>query len=164
MLSEALTAQAMSGGTAVMTETGTEAWEGFRSRVAAWFGRGNAQRDSAELERLERTAADLAAAEGGQLERLRIRQEASWQARFEAFLEDLPDDERERAGEALRELLDERAGQSQVSAGDGGMAVGGSVHISAQEGSVAAGVIRGVCRSATLRGRIRPGAERTGYA
>ncbi|MGW2672603.1 hypothetical protein ACWC5F_31740 [Streptomyces sp. NPDC001272] len=147
MLSEALTALAMSGGTAVVTAAGTAAWEGFRSRVAAWFGRGNAQRESAELERLERTAAELAAAEGGgQLERLRIRQEASWQARFEAFLEDLPDDERERAGEALRELLNERAAQAQVSAGDGGMAVGGSVHISAQEGSVAAGVIHGGVR------------------
>ncbi|TYC66651.1 hypothetical protein EH183_41300 [Streptomyces sp. CB01881] len=143
MLSEALTALAMSGGTAVMTAAGTEAWEGFRHRVAAWFGRGNTQRESAELERLGRTAAELEAADGGQLERLRIRQEASWQARFEAFLEDLPEDERERAGEALRELLAESAAQAQVSAGDGGMAVGGNVHISAQEGSVAAGVIHG---------------------
>ncbi|MFB7619134.1 hypothetical protein [Kitasatospora sp. NPDC056181] len=143
MLSEALTALAMSGGTAVMTAAGTEAWEGFRRRVAAWFGRGNVQRESAELERLGRTAAELVAADGGQLERLRIRQEASWQARFEAFLEDLPEDERERAGEALRELLAESAVQAQVSAGDGGMAVGGNVHIGAQEGSVAAGVIHG---------------------
>ncbi|WP_030243876.1 hypothetical protein [Streptomyces sp. NRRL S-350] len=143
MLPEVLSALAMSGGTAVMTAAGTEAWEGFRGRVAAWFGRGNAQRESAELERLARTAAELAAAEGGQLERLRIRQEASWQARFEAFLEDLPEGERERAGEALRELLAESAAQAQVSAGDGGMAVGGNVHISAQEGSVAAGVIHG---------------------
>ncbi|MFD0275181.1 hypothetical protein ACFVHB_14940 [Kitasatospora sp. NPDC127111] len=143
MLSEALTALAMSGGTAVMTAAGTEAWQGFRDRVAAWFGRGNARRESAELERLDRTAAELAAAEGGQLERLRIRQEASWQARFEAFLEDLPEDERERAGEALRELLAAGAAQAQVSAGDGGMAVGGDVHISARKGSVAAGVIHG---------------------
>ncbi|MEV8099273.1 hypothetical protein [Kitasatospora sp. NPDC085879] len=138
MLSEAPTALAMSGGTAVMTAAGTEAWEGVRGRVAAWFGRGNTQRESAELERLGRTAAELAAAEGEQLERLRIRQEASWQARFEAFLEDLPEDERERAGAALRELLAASAAKAQVSAGDGGTAVGGNVHISAQEGSVAA--------------------------
>ncbi|MEV6977473.1 hypothetical protein [Kitasatospora sp. NPDC093806] len=148
MLPEALIALAMSGGTAVMTAVGTEAWEGFRGRVAAWFGRGDARREGAELERLGRTAAELAAAEGGQLERVRIRQEASWQARFEAFLEDLPEDERERAGEALRELLAEHAtrARAQVSAGDGGLAAGGDVRISAQEGSVAAGVIHGGVR------------------
>ncbi|MFF2119350.1 hypothetical protein ACFVXH_18695 [Kitasatospora sp. NPDC058184] len=144
MLSEALTALAAAGGTAVMTAAGTEAWEGFRRKVADWFGRGDGGRETVELERLDRTAAELAGAEAGQLERLRIRQEASWQARFEAFLEALPEEERERAGEALRALLEEAAARgSQVSAGAGGLAVGGNVQVSANRGSVAAGVIHG---------------------
>jgi hypothetical protein len=144
MLSEALTALATAGGTAVMTAAGTEAWGAFRGRVAAWFGRGDERRASTELERLDRTAAELVAAEGGQLERARIRQEASWQARFEAFLEDLSEDEREQAAEALRTLLREQApAAGGVSAGAGGLAVGGNLHITAEGGSVAAGVIHG---------------------
>ncbi|MFF2043573.1 hypothetical protein ACFVVX_24460 [Kitasatospora sp. NPDC058170] len=144
MLSEALTALATTGGTAVMTAAGTEAWEGVRCRVAAWFSRGNGEREATELERLDRTAAELAGAGADQLERLRIRQEASWQARFEAFLEDLSEDEREQAGQALRALLQEAAAQgAQVSAGDGGLAVGGNAQFSADRGSVAAGVIHG---------------------
>ncbi len=142
MLPEALTALATAGGTAVMTAAGTEAWEEFRRRVAGWFARGDIQREATELARLDRTAADLAEAGGGQLGQMRIRQEASWQARFEALLENLPDDEREQAAEGLRALLKER-GSSGVSAGSGGLAVGGDVHISAGSGSIAAGVIHG---------------------
>ncbi|MFF1902749.1 hypothetical protein [Kitasatospora sp. NPDC058218] len=143
MLPEALTALAMSGGTAVMTAAGTQTWEALRRRVAAWFAHGDSRRESAELERLDRTATELTAVEGGQLERARIRHEASWQARFEAFLEDLPDSEREAAADALRVLLQEAAAAPGVSAGSGGLAVGGDLNISAEGGSIAAGVIHG---------------------
>lgn len=127
---------------------GTEAWGAFRQRAAAWFGRGDAERESGELARLDQTAADLAAvdpgsADGGvSAERIRIRQEALWQVRFESFLEGLAEAQREQAASELRTLLDEHRA-SGATAGDAGLAVGGDLNISADNGSVAAGVIHG---------------------
>lgn len=142
MLPEALTALATAGGTAVVQAAGTDAWEGFRRRVAVWFGRGDAERESGELARLDQTAADLAAEEGVSAERIRIRQEALWQARFEGLLEGLAQDERDRAVAELQSLLDaERASGAVV--GDGGLAAGRDLNVSADNSSVAAGVING---------------------
>ncbi|MGW2740736.1 hypothetical protein [Streptomyces sp. NPDC001450] len=148
VLPEALVGLATAGGTAVVQAAGTEAWAAFRQRVATWFGRGDAGRESGELARLDQTAADLATAEpgsadgGASAERIRIRQEALWQARFENLLESLTEAERERAATELRALLDGRRPPG-TAAGDGGLAVGGDLNISAENGSVAAGVIHG---------------------
>ncbi|MGW2917826.1 hypothetical protein ACWDBF_08175 [Streptomyces angustmyceticus] len=148
MLPEAMVALATAGGTAVVQAAGTEAWGALRQHVAGWFGRGDAAREAGELERLDGTASHLAAAEAGdaggaaQAERVRIRQEALWQARFEGLLESLSGDERADAAEELRSLLEARP-TSRPSAGDGGLAVGGDVHLKADHGSVAAGVIHG---------------------
>jgi hypothetical protein len=147
MLPEAMVALATAGGTAVVQAAGTEAWAALRQSVAAWFGRGDTARESAELARLDAAASDLVAADSGgaegvQAERIRIRQEALWQARFESLLESLAEHERTRAAEELRGLLDAHAA-SGPSAGDGGLAVGGDVHIRAEGGSIAAGVIHG---------------------
>lgn len=141
MLPEALLALATAGGTAVVQAAGTEAWEGLRTQVAHWFGRGDTGRVSGELVRLDRSAAELAADDTGG-ERARIRQEAMWQARFEGLLEMLPDDQRDRAAEELRALLGAAAAPG-VSAGDSGLAVGGDLHIRADHGSIAAAVIHG---------------------
>ncbi|MBT2467312.1 hypothetical protein J7E97_05370 [Streptomyces sp. ISL-66] len=147
MLPEALLALAAAGGTAVVQAAGTEAWEGLRGQLAAWFGRGDTERVTGELVRLDRSACELTAAdtggagEAGQVERARIRQEAMWQARFESLLERLPDDQRDRAAEELRALLDSHA--TGVSAGAAGLAVGGDVHVRADHGSIAAAVING---------------------
>ncbi|MGC0334191.1 hypothetical protein RKD23_007181 [Streptomyces sp. SAI-170] len=143
MLPEALTALAAAGGTAVVQAAGTNAWEGFRQAVARWFGRGDDDRERVELERLDRSAAELTAVSEGGADRLRLRQEAVWQTRFEQLLEALPEAEREQAAAALRALLAERTPTSAVSAGDGGLAVGGDVRIHADHGSVAGGVIQG---------------------
>ena len=62
MLAEALTALAAAGGTAVVQAAGTDAWTGFRARVAKWFARGDTGREQVALERLDRTAAALGAA------------------------------------------------------------------------------------------------------
>ncbi|MFD8392674.1 hypothetical protein ACFV2N_26605 [Streptomyces sp. NPDC059680] len=116
--------------------------------MATWFGRGDAERESGELARLDRTAADLAAAAPGSAgtgvpaERMRIRHEALWQARFESLLEGLTEDERASAAAQLRALLDTHAAPGPT-AGDGGLAVGGDLSISADNGSVAAAVING---------------------
>ncbi|MER5471994.1 hypothetical protein [Streptomyces sp. NPDC002685] len=110
MLAEAMTVLAAAGGSAVVQAAGTDAWEGLRSRLAQWFGRGDAARERGELERLERSAAELEAADTGTADRVRTRQEAVWTTRIEALLEDLDDDEqRTQAADQLRQLLEEAA-------------------------------------------------------
>ena len=89
VLAEALTGLAAAGGTAVVQAAGTDAWTGFRARVAKWFGRGDAGRERVALEHLDRTAAVLETAEPGELDRVRTGQEASWQTMFEILLEGL---------------------------------------------------------------------------
>ncbi|MFE2584656.1 hypothetical protein [Streptomyces sp. NPDC059378] len=144
MLPEAMTALAAAGGTAVVQAASTDAWGGFRQQVARWFGRGDQQRTSGQLERLDRTAGELeaAAASGSaESERAYLRHEAGWQARIEALLEDLADTERAQAAEELQELLTQYQGTA--SAGQGGLAVGRDMNISAEGNSIAAGVING---------------------
>src|SRR5919112_2708965 len=97
MLAEAMTALAAAGGAAVVQAAGTDAWEAFRRRVARFFARGNDQRERGELERLDQTATALDTVDEGESERTRIRQEASWQARFESLLESLDEAERQQA-------------------------------------------------------------------
>ncbi|MFI6010720.1 hypothetical protein ACIBAG_18205 [Streptomyces sp. NPDC051243] len=143
MLEQALTALAAAGGAAVVQAAGTDAWTGLRQAVARWFSRGDGQREHAELERLDRTADELRSAEADQAERLSIREEAAWQARIEALLENLDQEERARAAEELRALLAEQTPQSRASAGQGGLAVGGNADFRAEGGSIAAGVIHG---------------------
>ncbi|MFK4156469.1 hypothetical protein ACI2LV_31425 [Streptomyces fungicidicus] len=138
MLSEVLTALAAAGGTAVVQAASTDAWAGFRLQAARWLGRGNPQRENAELERLDQTAGELDMAGPAELERVRIRQEAAWQARIEILLESLDDTERARAVAQLSALLDPFIPRGGVSAGQEGQAVGGNVDIRADRGSVAA--------------------------
>ncbi|MFJ9901003.1 hypothetical protein ACIQPR_47610 [Streptomyces sp. NPDC091280] len=122
MLAEAMTVLAAAGGSAVVQAAGTDAWEGLRSRLARWFGRGDAARERGELERLERSAAELEAADSGSVERVRTRQEAVWATRIESLLEDLDDDEqRAQAADQLRQLLEEAAPSS---AGGSGLVAG----------------------------------------
>ncbi|MFD9878344.1 hypothetical protein [[Kitasatospora] papulosa] len=149
MLDQVLTALAASGGTAVVTAAGTDAWAGLRQAVARWFGRGDAQREQVELERLDQTRAALEAADAAEAERARIRLEASWQARIEAALEGLNEGERDQVGDQLRGLLAQHAPQGAVTAGPGGLTVGGNVDIRAEGGSIAAGVIHGGAHTST---------------
>ncbi|PSJ25193.1 hypothetical protein B7P34_29475 [Streptosporangium nondiastaticum] len=117
MLSEALVAVAAAGGSAVVQAAGTDAWTGLRERVARWFGRGDEARERVELERLDRTAGVLAAADSGpgsvrgssDAARVRDRQEGAWQSRFESLLEGLPEEEQELVAEELRALVKEYA-------------------------------------------------------
>ncbi len=146
MLGEALTALATAGGTSLVTAAGTEAWAGMRKAVGGWFGRGDPQRERAELERLDQTAAALESADGAEAERARIRQEAIWQARIEFVLESLEETERAEAADRLRALLARHSEAGGVSAGAGGLAVGGDVNIRAEGGSIAGGVIHGGAR------------------
>ncbi|MFD8413206.1 hypothetical protein [Streptomyces sp. NPDC059650] len=111
MLAEALTALAAAGGAAVVQAAGTDAWEGLRGRLARWFGRGDAQRERDELERLDRSAAEVTAAaeDDGTADRVRARQEVAWQTRIETLLEGLDDGQRTEAAALLEELLEQAA-------------------------------------------------------
>ncbi|MGG2464900.1 hypothetical protein ACO0M4_34960 [Streptomyces sp. RGM 3693] len=136
MVEEALTAVAAAGGTAVVQAAGTEAWAGLRQAAARWFGRGDARRERTELERLDRSAAELTG--DGADEQVRVRQVAVWQTRFEAALEALDEAEQAAAVNGLRALLDEHAPAPGMSADRGGVAAGGNVTIRATHGSAAA--------------------------
>lgn len=138
MLSEAMTVLAAAGGTAVVQAAGTDAWTGVRQQVARWFGRGNPQREHAELERLDQTAGELEAARPAEMERMRIRHEATWQGRIEALLESLEDIERARVVDELRTLLAQQTSHRSVSADQNGLAVGGNVRVQSDHGSAAA--------------------------
>ncbi|MFD7379790.1 hypothetical protein [Streptomyces mirabilis] len=143
MLSEAMTALAAAGGTALVQAAGTDAWTEFRQQVARWFGRGNPQRENAAVERLDQTAVQLETAGPTEVERVRLGQVAAWQARIEDLLESLDGTEQGQAAEELGALLAQHVSQGEVSAGQGGLAVGGNVDIRADHGSVAAGVVHG---------------------
>ncbi|MEV8395062.1 MULTISPECIES: hypothetical protein [unclassified Streptomyces] len=116
---------------------GASTWQQFEQAVARWFGQGDEERERIVLERLDRCADDLESAGGGQLDRVRISQQAAWQTRFEAALETLGDDEREQAAEELRSLLRRHTVDIAVSAGDNGQAIGGNVDIRADHGVAA---------------------------
>ncbi len=135
MLTEALTALAAAGGTAVVQAAGNDAWTGFRARIGKWFGRGDTGREQAALERLDRTVAALEAAGPGEVERVRAGQEASWQTMFELSLDGLDGEEQQRAADELRDLL---PGGRAAAVGQGAVAVAGDVDIHAETGGAAA--------------------------
>ncbi|WP_329345020.1 hypothetical protein OG252_51625 [Streptomyces sp. NBC_01352] len=107
MLAESLVALAAAGGAAVVQAAGTDAWAELRQRVARLLGRGSPERERAELERVDRTAAALDAAGENEAERVLVSQEASWQTRFETLLEDADEAERQEIAAALRELVEQ---------------------------------------------------------
>ncbi|MEV8016858.1 hypothetical protein AB0O76_11015 [Streptomyces sp. NPDC086554] len=131
MLDSTMTALAAAGGLAVAGAAGTDAWAGIRQAVARWFGRGNEERERAELARLDRTAVALTVAGGGGegALRARIEEEASWRTRFEVVLESLDDARRREAVAQLQALIEGRsaAGVGEISvSGTGATSVVGS--------------------------------------
>ncbi|MDX3130654.1 hypothetical protein PV367_12830 [Streptomyces europaeiscabiei] len=133
MLVEALVALAAAGGGAVVQAAGTDAWTGLRRRVGEIFGRGDAARATAEIERLDQTARVLAPGASADAAAERLRQEGVWAGRFETLLESLDDGGRERVAGDVRELLafiaasagDTAVATGRASARDGGSAVSG---------------------------------------
>ncbi|MEU5416641.1 hypothetical protein [Streptomyces clavifer] len=106
MLVEGLVAVATAGGGAIVQAAGTDAWNGIRGGFARLFGRGEAGREQAELERLDQTRAALAAAqEGDDVQRVEIAQVARWQTRLEVLLEELPEAEQRQVVAELRTLV-----------------------------------------------------------
>ncbi|MFC8726436.1 hypothetical protein [Streptomyces bacillaris] len=143
MLFESLAALAAAGGAAVVQAVGTDAWVMTRERVAGLFSRGDGQRGTAELTRLDQTARELNAAGPGDGS-MTVYWQSAWQARLEMLLDSLPEAEREQATQTLQGLIQTvgtAASSSSVTAGDQGVAAAGNVSIDAQGGSVAGAVI-----------------------
>ncbi|WP_329417724.1 hypothetical protein [Streptomyces sp. NBC_01268] len=105
LLDEAMTALAAAGGTAVVQAAGTDAWAGLRQAMARLFGRGDDQRASTALERLDGTAAAVGAGDEDDPGQERVRQEALWQGRFEVLLESVDAAERDSVVAALRAVV-----------------------------------------------------------
>lgn len=144
VLTEALTMLAAAGGSAVVQAAGTDAWVTLRHRAAHLIGRGDAARERAELERLDRTAAELAAVVDGETEGAQTRQhESAWRTRFEIFFEELGEAERQHVAAELQRLMTDLHLSPVVRAPlTGGVQAGRDVSIRA-DGGIAAGVIHG---------------------
>lgn len=106
MLTEALVALSAAGGTAVVQAAGTSLWEGTRSRVARLFGRGDAVREEGELDRLDRTAAAVAAASEPEARRVGEQEAAVWRDRIRDLLSSAEEDELVELTAHLRALVD----------------------------------------------------------
>jgi hypothetical protein len=141
-----LAALAAMAGTALVQAMVTDGWEGIRGRVTRLFGCG--EPDKAIERRLDATRQQLAATSPAELERAQAALAAQWQTRFEDLLADHPEAEAELAAlvQELRPVIS--------SAADHSVAAGGDVNVSADHGSVAAGVIHG---DVTLPGPPAPG-------
>ncbi len=126
MLGESLTALATALGAAVVQAAGTDAWAGFRGRLARLVGLGDSGRERVELERLDRTAAALSEPAGEAGERERQRQQVVWETRVADLMESLPDDQRARFAVECRALLEEAARRAERGGAGGGGGVSGN--------------------------------------
>lgn len=95
MLTEALTALASTGGTALVTAMVTDSWEGVKARFTRLFGRGDAKQAEAAAARLEHSRAALAGLSDADLERAVAEQEVVWRTRLGDLLEQDPSVEHE---------------------------------------------------------------------
>jgi hypothetical protein len=134
MLDQELAVLAAAGGLAVVQAAGTDAWASLRQAVAGWFGRGDAGREQAALERLDQAVGELQTTDTDAAERARVSLEIAWRTRIETLLEGMDATERALAAEQLRTLLTRHAPRTDVSLGDEGVAVNGDVNISADHG------------------------------
>lgn len=120
MLEEALVALATAGGIAVVQAAGTDAWAGLRRQVARLLGRGNEEREHAELVLLDQTAAVLGTISREHADPARVNRQTMWRVRFEAFLESLDGEARDQAATELQALLDNYLPRGQMRGGVSG--------------------------------------------
>ncbi|MGW6543375.1 hypothetical protein ACWGBH_11085 [Streptomyces massasporeus] len=112
---------------AVVEAAGSDLWASFRTRCARLIGRGDPEREDEALERLDRTAAVLAAsADEKEWDRQREAQAHAWRGEIASLLESL---------QAERDEL--MAGLDALRARDGGEETGGAVSGNTFRGPVA---------------------------
>jgi len=141
MLTQELEQLAQAGGVAIVQAAGQDAWQGFRKAVARWFGRGDVERERAELQRMAATAAAVAAAKHAEAEAL--RQEGLWRGRIEALLEGLAGQVRADAAVEFQALLVERAEAADLVFAPDGLVVMGDMTLTAGENSIVAAKLEG---------------------
>ncbi|UUU32145.1 hypothetical protein JIX56_20800 [Streptomyces sp. CA-210063] len=79
------------GGTALVQAMVTDTWAAVRDSAARLLGRGDAQRESSALVRLDASRETLRQATPATEESVLATQSALWSGRFEAVLEEHPD-------------------------------------------------------------------------
>ncbi len=126
----------------------TDAWEDVRQKIARLFGRG--QPDPGSERKLDATRQQLDTARPAELERVRADLSHEWAVRFKDLLADHPD-----AGPELAMLVEEIKPVI-ATAAEGSVAAARDVNVTADHGSLAAGVIQG---DVTLPGPRAPGPE-----
>lgn len=114
----------------------SDGWEGVRHKIARLFGRG--QPDPRIEQRIDAARTQLAEAAPGELGQLQEDLARDWAVRFKDLLADYPDAEAE-----LAQLAEEIRAGLPVTAAGYSLAAGRDVKITAEGGSVAAGVIHG---------------------
>ncbi|MCY9787089.1 hypothetical protein KIK06_24700 [Nocardiopsis sp. EMB25] len=131
-------AAATAGATAIATTAGTELWKDLHTRLKTWFTKLGGRKADKALQRLDATATEIESSPEDQ--GVRDKAKSTWQTRFEVFLDDLEDDERDALAQELLELArkaeQEQAGAGAV-AGDHGMAVAGDVNVTAKDHGIA---------------------------
>lgn len=136
--------------TALVQAMVRDGWDLVRHKVAHLFGRG--EPDPAIEKRLDATRQELAAASPAERSEVQAALAAQWQTRFADLLADHPEAEAGLAG-LVGELAPATAAAT-AAASDHAVAAGRDVRVSADHGSVAAGVIGG---DVTLPGPTSPG-------
>jgi hypothetical protein len=131
-----VTALGALAGNALVQAMVSDGWEGVRHRVAQLFGRGHP--DSQIARRLDTSREQLMAASPGELDRIQGVLAGQWETRFADLVADYPD-----AAADLADFVAELQVALPVTARDHSVAAGRDVRISADGGSVAAGVIHG---------------------
>ncbi|MER6557543.1 hypothetical protein ABT300_07210 [Streptomyces sp. NPDC001027] len=89
---------------AVVQAAGSDSWAWFRARCARLVGRGDGDAEREALDRLDRTAAVLDAADERERARVRAVHAVLWQGEFASLLEALGEAERERLLDQLARL------------------------------------------------------------
>jgi len=155
MLTEGLLALASVAGNAVVVAATTDAWETARRGYMRLLGRGDPRREQLAGQRLDETRDQLTATSDAELEPVRGALAERWARRLADLLEEDPAAEAELL--ALVAQVEAALPRGAVSAADHAVAAGGDVRITAQDRSVAAGVIHGNVAPPDPRG---PGPDR----
>jgi hypothetical protein len=136
-----LVALAQWAGQTVAAAAVTDVWESARGKFARLLGRGDARKTEVAERWLAQTHEQLAAVVGADLERARAALAQRWVGRFAVLLDEDPGAEADLR--ALVQEIQTALPAGVVSATDHAVAAGRDVNISADRGSVAAGVIQG---------------------
>ncbi|WP_017595771.1 hypothetical protein [Nocardiopsis potens] len=148
---------AAAGATALATAAGTQLWESAKNLIAGLFAHRGRRAEQNALDQLDQVRDRLAGAAPEEWEKI----EARWRDRLEDLLAELDDSERDQAAEKITGLVqrvEEETGAS-VRTGDGSMAAGRDITVTAEGGSVA-GVGR-IDGGVHLGNPPRPGPETT---